>query len=271
MTHYKYFGILIFAIFSIMILHGNISAADLTNFDISVSIESPTSAKVVETWYVLFNTLKDQQAFSASILAAGINVDEFAKINPKLTPHIYINKYEKLSIGFDEIHSTVRLEYDISDTCLIKYLEDDYEIIWKLNENLFKNFVMNDVYYIPKDSYIRTSTYAPLIIEAYVPSGDVLNNQLSWTAISSNELRLLAVEKKPPKPSFVLTLGFEKNDSGAKNYFIIILIVLVLLAVGILFFSKPLSKSIKKFVMKHTVIKPKQKKKDLFDYDFFKE
>ena len=118
------------------------------------------------------------------------------------------------------------------------------------NENLFKDFTSNNLYHIPIDSYLIISVYSPLVIQDPVPQGIIEKTKLTWTGISSNELRLLALEKKPPKPSFAVSL---EQQRITKTYIIIIIILIIL---TIIVMNKKTNKKIEKFVINHSEIKP---------------
>jgi len=260
--------ILLFAIvFMIGLMIPTIHSAELTDFTIDVKITSPKTAHVTENWLVSHNELDiiDLEQFKTKIIEANLDLDKLEKINSKIKPHIYLNKYYDISVGFDELANSVRLEYNITDLALERFFENDSEILWILNDNLLKFFLVNDQYYIPKGSALNITVYEPLVLQTPVPEGKIQDRTLIWSGVASNELRLTATEKKPPKPSFFLTNIIE--NSGF-YYFVIILILVIVI---VLAFREPLGRSIKKFVIKYSEIKSEKKKKDLFDTDFLDE
>jgi hypothetical protein len=239
---------------------------EIENFDITVVVKSSNSADVLEKWFVDFTSEVDKQNFKSKLLQANINVSMLEKIDYKLKPKIFINDYSNLKIGFDEINNFVSLSYNISDLTLIKYLDRENESIWRLNDNLFRYFVSNNLYTIPKNSYIRISLPESFII-GETSSKNVENNFVLWAGINSNELRLIVIEKKPPKPSFVISNvleGFYLN-----SYFGFFILFLLLIIIVSLIFKKKLSKNIKKFVVNHSKIRPSKKRKEIIDFDYF--
>jgi len=227
-----------------------INGAELNNFKINIDITSPNSAKITENWQITYSSQEDLQKFKNQILQANIDLTKLAKISDKLKPHIYINNFFNLTVGLDEINNYVRLTYETNDLILTKYFENEEEILWKFNENLFKDFTSNNLYHIPIDSYLIISVYSPLVIQDPVPQGIIEKTKLTWTGISSNELRLLALEKKPPKPSFAVSL---EQQRITKTYIIIIIILIIL---TIIVMNKKTNKKIEKFVINHSEIKP---------------
>ncbi len=256
--------ILVFLFMFVLFFSGSINAYEINNFDITISVTESHSAKVIEKWVVDFSSETDKMTFKQSIQAANINPSMLEKIDSKIKPKIFINDYSDLKVGFDEINNFVRLEYSISDLVLIKYLDYDNEVIWRFNDNLFRYFVSNNLYNIPSYSYIRIVLKEPFIVGETSPKASLSNNTISWTGISSNELRLIALEKKPPKPTFVIADLFEGFYLSKNfNYFALVLLLLV---VTLLVFKKRLSKTIKNFVIKNSKIDSSKKRKDVVDF-----
>ena len=240
----------------------SVHSAQLSNYSISLHIDNNNQITVNEVWKVSAIDQNDLSNFKSNLLKANLNLDKLKAIDPNLTPHVYLTKYKNVAISFDEVHSTVRLSYTTNGLVLEKIFENDNEILWQFNSNFLKNFLINNLYSIPNNSYINISVYEPLIIQDPLPKGTIKNNTLTWTGVSSSKLRLLLYEKKPPKPSFFL-LNFSYNSKFYTFLFILILLILV----GFIF-RKRMSRSIKNFVVKHSVIKPEKNKEDLFDTDF---
>jgi len=240
----------------------SVHSAQLTDYNISLHIDSNTQISVVEVWNVSAIDQNDLSNFKSEILKANLDLDKLKAIDPDLSPHVYLDKFKNVTISFDEINSSVRLSYITNGLVLEKFYENDDEILWQFNTNFLKNFLINNLYSIPDNSGITISVDSPLIIQDPLPKGIVSNNSLTWTGVSSSKLRLLLYEKKPPKPSFFL-LNFSYNSKFYTFLFILILLILV----GFIF-RKRMSRSIKRFVVNHSVIKPEKNKEDLFDIDF---
>ncbi len=243
-------------------------AISLKDFDISVTISKPESAVVVETWKVDYSTSAELSNFKTQILKSSTDLRELEKINLDLKPHIYINEnnIKSFSISFDETRAIVRMEYIITDNCLIKYLDYQDQIIWKFNENLFRQFVINGVLNVPKNSKISITLYHPLIIGDVVPVASITGRTMVWNGFSSNELRVLAIEKKPPEPTFVFFNIFTK-DFLNKTYFTVLFIILVIVLILLIFRNK-VNSGIKKFITKHSIIKPRKQINEIVDVDF---
>jgi hypothetical protein len=252
-------------VFFLILLTTNIFAYELNSFDVTVDLHSPKSATIVEKWKFDFNNSEDIDNFKDKILKTNINISDLKKINPNLKPNVYINEYNNVKISFDEVDKYVRIEYTIEDICLIKYLDYENEIIWKFNENLFRQFVSNNLYNVPKNSYLRIKYYDPLFLGEAVPEVNKNENIIYWTGISSNELRVIFLEKKPPKPSFMISDIFK--DFYLKESFIYIAGVLLFIVLILLLFKNKVSKNIKNFVIRHSKIKSKKNRKDIVDYD----
>lgn len=256
----KYLIILIIMMFALFL--PNLHSAQLTDFKIDIKVTSPTTANIIENWMIFYDPLdlEDLENFKNAILQANLNLETLKKIDPNIRPHIFFNKVNSVSIGFNELNNSVRIEYDISDQVLLKYFENDEELLWKFNDNLLRYFLLNDLYRISKESELIITLYEPLVIEDPVPEGEIVGNSIKWNGISSNELRLVAYEKKPPKPSFLLTNIFKTNFA-----FYLVFLILILFSVFILFFKPKLKKSIRAFVIKNSEIKREKEKKDIFD------
>lgn len=242
-----------------------ISAAEINDFDIVIDVLSPNSAKITEKWKVNIAEENDLGSFKESILAANVDLIKLEEINPNLKPHIYINKFSKLSVEFDEINLIVKLEYSTEDLILIKYLDYEDQIIWKFNENLLSYFVESGLYHIPKTSKITVFINRPLVIGDVLPKGTLENNSIIWTGISTNEIRLLAIEKKIPEATFNVANFFNKVYLKGTFYYSMIAIIFLILI--LLLFKKKVSKGIKSFVRKHSIIKPKKQINDIVDID----
>lgn len=256
----------LFIIFFLFILINNVFSAQLTDFDIFVDVRSPNKGYVTETWNVEYNPdiLNDKENFKEKIHLANIDLDKFVLIDPKLKPNIYLRNFSNVTINFDESKDTITINYEITDLLLQNYYETESEILWKFNENILRNLIVNNIYIISSNSRLTIKLYDPLIITDPLPKGELNRNTISWTSMSSNEIRLLAYEKKPPKPSFVLITS---KDSNIFYYLILLFIIIILI---ILIFRKSLEKSIKQFVIKNSEIKPKKVKKEfVVESDFF--
>jgi hypothetical protein len=255
--------LLLFLIF----ISTNISAYEIEDFEVTVVVKESNSAEITEKWFVSFLTAQDKENFKRNLLEANINVDMLEKISSKLKPKVYINDYSGLKIGFDEINDFVRLEYVIKDVVLIKYLDYENEIIWRFNDNIFRNFVSNNLYNVPSTSKLKIVLEEPLVVGETSPKANHEKQEAYWTGISSNELRLIAIEKKPPKPTFVISSIFE-GFYLTKHFFYFVVVLLGLLVV-LLVFKKKVSKNIKKFVIKHSKINPSKNRKDIIDFEYF--
>jgi hypothetical protein len=259
--------ILLLLIFTLFIIP-NIFSAKLTSFDIYIDIRGPEKAFITEEWRVEYDPtiLNDKEKFKEDILLANIDLEKFVKIDPNLKPNIYLRNFSNVSIIFDESKDIISINYEISDLILQNYYETEAEILWKFNENLLRNLIVNNLYVIPSNSTLSIKVYDPLVIRDPNPKGTVEKNLISWSSLSSNEMKVLAYEKKPPKPSFIIVTS---QDSDIFYYLILIFIVLLSI---ILIFKKPFEKSIKNFVIKNSVIKPKKQKKEfVVDSDFFED
>jgi hypothetical protein len=242
-----------------------ISATEINDFDIVIDVRSPNSATITEKWKVSVENENDLISFKESILAANVDLIKLEAINKNLKPHIYINKFSKLSVEFDEIDLVVKLEYSTEDVILIKYLDYEDQIIWEFNENLLSNFVESGLYHIPKNSRIKVFINHPLIIGDVLPKGTLENNSINWTGISTNEIRLLAIEKKIPLATFNVSDFFNKVYLKGVFYYTMIAIIFIILV--LLLFKKKVSKGIKSFVRKHSIIKQKKQINDVIDID----
>lgn len=240
-------------------------SAEVKNFNISIEIISPTSAKITENWMVDAKDDADLISFKEKILQANVDLVQLEKIDPNLKPHIYINKFSKLTVEFDEINLIVKLEYLTDDLILIKYLDYKDQIIWKFNENLFRQFVESGLYHIPKESIAKIIVNSPLLIGDALPKGIQENGTIIWTGISTNELRLLVIEKKIPKATFNVSNFF--NTVYLRGTFYYAMMTIIFLILVLLLFKKKVSKNIKSFVRKHSIIKPKKQINDILDID----
>jgi hypothetical protein len=232
-------------LFLLIIFIPNIYSAELVNYNIKIDVINPTQAQVLEIWQIDYNSLEDLEQFKTNILKANLNLDKLQQVDSKLKPKVYINNFINVTVGFDDSENNVRIEY--------------------LNKNLLKNFISNDVYYIPKNSEITIKFYDFLSIEDSIPKGQIIDNSLRLSGVSSNELRILGYERKPPKPSFFL-YGATNNSSFYYTVFILILLFIILLV-----FKEDFKRSIKRFVIKYSKITPEKKKNDIFDSEFFED
>ena len=255
-------------ILSFLLIITNISALPLSDFEITVNIFSPSSSKVTENWVVNYQTPEELTEFKERILKSSTDLTELQKINPDIKPHIYINqdKIKNRKISFDEVNAILRIEYDLEDHSLIKYLDYQEQIFWRFNENLFNQFVVNGLFSIPKSSKIVIELYNPLIIGDVSPQTNQTENTITWSGVSTNELKIIAIEKKPPKPTFVVSNIFSK-DFLNKSYFNILYVFLVIVLILLIFRNK-VSSGIKKFITKHSVIKPRKQINEIVDFDF---
>jgi hypothetical protein len=261
----------IFLIFILVLISNTnlISASQVNSYDVKIDILSPNNAKIVENWKFDFNSESDLETFKEKILEININIPELKEIDSELEPHVYINDYKDVKITFDEVKKAVIIEYSIEDLCLIKYLDYEDEIFWKFNENLFRDFVTNNLYSIPKGSYLRVKLYDPLFFGETLPDAEIKNSVLSWTGISSNELKLIAIEKKPPKPTFVILDLY--NNENLLDVFGYVILVLLIIIIVFLIFKKPISKLIKGFVISNSKIKTSKNLKEIVDSEYFEK
>jgi hypothetical protein len=258
---------LILLIVCLFFISTPVNSFEIENFDVTVVVKESNHAEIVEKWFVSFTSQQDKINFINNVLEANINPDMLEKIDSKLKPKIFINNYSNLKIGFDEINDFVRLEYVTRDLILIKYLDYENEIIWRFNDNVFRSFVSNNLYTIPSQSYLRITLEDPLIVGETSPKATQENKTIYWNGITSNELRLIAIEKKPPKPTFVIANLFEGLYLTQNLvYFILGLLALIIV---LLIFKKKVSKNIKKFVVNHSKIKPSKNRKDIIDFENF--
>lgn len=239
----------------------------LKNFDISVNISEPEKATIIELWEV-DATNKELSDLKENILKNSVNLEELAKLNPDISPHIFIDSknIRNFTISLDDIDATIRLEYIINEMCLISFLDYQDQIIWELNNQLFNQFVINGLFNIPNGAKISISLYEPLTIGDVVPLAEITGRTILWESSSSNDIRLLAIEKKPPKPTFVISNLFSK-DYLNKAYFNVLFILLIIFLV-LLIFRNRVNKGIKKFITKHSVIKPRKQINEIVDFDF---
>ncbi|MFA5746134.1 MAG: hypothetical protein WCX82_03140 [archaeon] len=252
----------------VLFLSMPVCAISLKDFDISVNVTGSDNAKIIEIWKIDYNSIGDLSLLKQQILNSSTDLKELEKINPDLKPHIYINenKIKNFSISFDEPNAIVRMEYIISDVCLIKYLDYEDQIIWRFNENLFRQFVINGLFNIPTNSQIAITLYDPLVVGDVVPTAKVVGRTIMWNGFSSNELRVLSVERRPPEPTFVISNLFSK-DYLNKSYFYVLFILLAI-ALVLLIFRNKVNRGIKGFVTKHSVIKPRKQINEIVDFDF---
>lgn len=248
-----------------------VNAISLTDFDISVDIFAPNQTKITELWNVDYNAESELIDFKAKILKSSTDLAELQKIDPDIKPHIFINqdKIKGIKISFDEINSILRIEYDLEDLSLMKYLDYQDQIIWKFNENLLRLFVINGLFNITKTSQVKISLYDPLIIGDVSPKTQQENRTIIWSGISTNELKILAIEKKPPKPTFVISNIFSKSFLN-KSFFNVLYILLFIVLVLLIFRNK-VNNAIKKFIIKNSVIKPRKQINKIVDFDFVKK
>lgn len=249
-----------------LIFQPAVYAVDLTNFDITVDVRSPQKAFVKEVWDVSYGSsnLEAREEFKQKILEANIDLDRFSEIHPNLRPNIYLRDFSKVTINFDESKDQITINYEITGVILQNFYETEDEILWKFNENILRNLITNNLYVVPSNSRLNIEIYNPLVITDISPDADYTRSLVSWTSISSNEIKLLAYEKKPPKPSFVLV---RSEESDIFYYLILVFIILISI---ILIFKDTLEKSITRFVVKHSEIKPKgQRKEIVFEQDIF--
>lgn len=258
---YKKFGFII-SIFLIVIFISTVSAASLSSYDIEITLNAQNDTHISEIWKIDYSFVypRDLELFKENVLNANLDLEKLQSIDPNLKPHVYIKDYSDLSIGFDEFNNTIRIEYNTSDLALIKLYENEDELIWKFNNNLLNSFVLNDLYYIPKESEITINLFEPLILQPTTPDSLINGNNATFSGVSSNELNILAYEKKPPKPSFVVSNFFSKNLG-----FYLIFIFLIIIA--ILIFREPIEKAIQSFVIRYSEIKSDKKKFDFLDDD----
>lgn len=257
---------LLFIFLLTILLLPNIYSAKLTNFDVLIDIRGPQKAFVTETWVVGYDplVLNDKENFKQQILLANLDLDKFSKIDPNLKPKVYLKNFSNVSIIFDETKDQININYEVSDLFLQNFYETDSEIIWKFNENVLRGFIVNNLYVIPSFSKLIIKVYDPLIINDTNPKGEISKNIVTFNSFSSNELKILVYEKKPPKPSFVI-IG--SSDSNLFYYLIIIFIILITI---ILIFREPLERAVNGFVVRNSVIKPKKQKKEFaIDSEFF--
>jgi len=261
----KYLLVILLVLFLSMPVY---SAVSLKDFDISINISSPEKTTVRENWNVIYETQEDLADLKKEILSASLSLEKLENINPDINPHIYIDKknIKGFTISFDEIDAQISMEYVLSDLSLIKFLDYQDQIIWKFNENLLNQFVISGVFNIPKDSQISITLYDPLTIGDVVPKSDITGRTIIWNGLSSNEVKILAVERKPPEPTFVISNIFSK-DYLNKSYFNILFILLIIVLVLLVFRNK-VSSGIKKVITKHSVIKPRKQINEIVDFDF---
>jgi len=253
---------------AVLFLSMPVYAISLKDFYISVNVLEPEKATVIETWKVEYLSNLELSTLKKSILESSTDIKALEKINPDLKPHIYLNedKIRNFTISFNETDAMIRTEYTITDAILIKYLDYEDQIIWRFNENLFRQFVVNGVLNIPKDSQLSITLYDPLMIGDVVPTANISGRTILWSSFSSNELRVLAVEKRPPEPTFVVSNLFSK-DYLNKSYFIVLFIILII-ALILLIFRNKVNSSIKKVITKYSVIKPRKQINEIVDFDF---
>jgi len=259
--------LLVVFIFLIFLLP-SIYSAKLSDFDIAIDIRGSQKAFITENWTVEYDSFvaDDKEKFKEAILSANVNLEKFIDIDTRLRPNVFLKNYSDVSIIFDDSKNIITINYEISDLVLENFYETEDDILWKFNENLLRNFIVNNLYVIPSSSKISITAYDPLIITDSNPKGDVERNKIVWNSLSSNEIKLLFYEKKPPKPSFVIITSQESNI-----FYYLVLLFIILLSI-ILIFRNPLEKAIKKFVIKNSVIKPKKQKREfLIDQDFFED
>jgi len=265
----KYILILVLILFTCLFILPNVSSAKLTNYETYIYISSPTSTHVVENWYIESDNavVDDLKIFKKKILEADLDPTKLVLIDPNLRPHIYVNIPMNFSIKFDDIKTMVTLEYSINDLAMINYFENEEEILWQFNSNMFNNFVVNHLYSIPKESSLTISLYEPLLLDDSTP-GKIDFRKLMLSGFSSNELKILALEKKPPKPSFFFSNIFgDMSQKGLYNY----LIIVVALIIVVFIFRKKLKSRLRRFVIKNSVIEPKKVKKEFFDEEIIEE
>ena len=262
----KYKQILVF--FLILLFSSTVYSAEISNFNINIDVKSPQKAIIKEVWDITYNpyVYNDKEIFKNQIIEANIDLDKFESINPKLVPKIYLKNFSNVSIIFDETKDQIIINYEITDLILENFYETEDDILWKFNENLFRSLIVNNLYVIPSNSKLSLKIYDPLVFRDTNPKADILDNTLYWNSFSSNQIKVLIYEKKPPKPSFVLI-----GSSNSDIFYYLIIVFIILLSI-ILIFKEPLKKSIKAFVIKNSVIKPKKQKKEyLIDSELFED
>lgn len=258
-------------LFTVLFLIMPVYAISLKNYEINIEIFSPESSKITETWIIEYNGELELSNFKTEILKSSTNLSDLQKIDPEIKPHIYINQdnIENIKISFDEINAAIRIEYTLEDISIIKYLDYQDQIIWRFNDNFLRLFVVNGLYTIPKESLIKVTFYAPLIIGDVAPKAQLDNRTVIWSGISTNELKIIAIEKKPPKPTFVVSNIFSK-DYLNKSFFYVLYILFFIFLVLLIFRNKVKSE-IKAFVIKHSVIKPRKQINKIVDFEFVKK
>jgi len=265
----KFISSIILVLMFFVFILPSINAAKLGNYEVSIYLDSPNSTHIVENWYIEYNylNLRDLDNFKTSIMEASLDPTELVAIDPNLKPHIYISQPPVFSIKFDDIKNLVTLDYTINDLVLINYFENKDEILWQFNSNLLSQFVINDLYSIPKESSITIWFYDPLTIDDPAP-GIVESNKLYLSGFTSNQIKILALEMKPPEPSFIFGNMFkDMGQKGLYNYLIIIIILIIIMFI----FRKKLRSKFKKFVISKSVIEPKKVKKDFFEDEIIEE
>lgn len=258
----NFFIIFLSLIFILPTLH----SAKLSSFDILIDIKSPTKAYITEVWDVEYDStiLNDKALFKEKIILANLDLDLFAAIDKNIRPKIFIKSFSNASIIFDETKDQININYEISDDMLTNFYETDSEIVWKFNEALMNCFVEKNLYIIPSYSKLTISAYGPLIVESTNPKGSIFKNEVVFNSFSSNEFKVLYYEKKPPKPSFLII------SSENSNIFYYLIIIFVVLSLIFLLFKKQIEKSILKFVIRFSEIKPKKPKKEIsIEQEFF--
>jgi len=258
----------ILILFSLLFMLTSTYALSLGDYEIYVNLYSPNELKVTEYWAVKYNTPEQLSDFQEKILKSSTDLTELQKINPEIRPRVFINKDKitNIKISFDEVKALLRIEYNLADAGLLKYLDYQDQIFWKFNENLFREFVVNGLFNIQKNSSITIIFYEPLIIGEVAPFANQSDRTIVWSGISSNELRIIAIEKKPPKPTFVFSNIFSENYLN-RSYFYVLFIILAIILVLLIFRNK-VTNGIKRFITKHSVIKPRKQINEIVDFDF---
>ncbi len=250
---------------SFLLLFSSASAYFIDRHIIQVNVAGDGSAKVSEKFFLVFRNAVDLTNFRGKALENGPSIDAWNAFDNNITTHIDSIKGGTGRVLFEEKQSErfVSLEYESSEQFMVKKSETSREILWEINQDVFKSFESASIYVIPSNTDISIVLPKNALVKGdIVPTGVVSGNIVSWSGPInvSGKLVLDYSTEKQIAPGIGISKALQEIVASGTMPIIAIAVVIALAVVYQQ--RKNISKKIEKYVIEHSEIESKPGRED---------
>jgi hypothetical protein len=256
----------IFLLLLLIILAFSVSAADTTTLGykqtshtITIQIATEGNDKVVEKFYISFQSDAEKVAFRNKSLELGTNLDSWKALNPIFAPSLgdnILNK--KISYNEGEV-SYLQISYDLFEPLMAKLKEATMATEYTIKVNYFDSFYHSGQWIIPENTTINIELPPGAELKdtaglQTTTSTNISRKVISWKGYqTANELVMSYIVWKKMDPVIdinAITSFLFKTQEG-----LILLAIATIILIAIVLNRKKIYTVIEDFVEANSLLK----------------